>query len=197
MPYAKPDLKSPNNSDVADYEPTRCQWLNTANKEYVEYHDLEWGMPVNDDQLYEALMLECFQAGLSWECILRKRAAFCLAFDGWNASVVASYDTDKVESLMANPGIIRHRGKIGAAITNARIFLDIQSKYGSFEAYIRKFTGPDIIRSHQNAPSDVAIEISRHLKKLGMKFTGPSTIHSFLQATGFINAHEPCCFLYE
>lgn len=185
-------------SSVKSFEVTRCQWLNTADQEYVEYHDKEWGKPImNDDRLYEALMLECFQAGLSWKCILRKRAAFRLAFDNWEASTVATYNADKINSLMENPDIIRHRGKIVAAIINARIFLDIQREYGSFEAYIRKFTGHVIIRDHQNTPSSAARNISKHLKKLGMKFTGPSTIHSFLQATGFINAHDPCCFLYS
>ena len=176
----------------------RCFWVNLNNPLYVEYHDKEWGVPLHDDgKLFELLTLECFQAGLSWECVLNKREAFRKAFDDFDAGIVASYTADKIDELMQDTKIIRHRLKIKAAIRNAQIYLDIQQEYGSFDCYIRRFSGNKIIIEHcdQHTSSALSDAISRDLKKRGMSFVGTTTIYSFLQACGVINGHSAECFL--
>ncbi len=175
----------------------RCSWVNERNPLYVKYHDEEWGEPVRDDAyLFEMLVLECFVAGLSWECVLNKRQAFREAFEGFDAVKIANYGAEKIDRLMRNPCIIRHRGKIQAAITNARVFVSIQAEFGSFADYAWKFTGGKVIRlpwqSCSSSPASDAL--ARDLKKRGMLYTGSVTVHSWLQAVGMIQAHGPECF---
>lgn len=175
----------------------RCKWCNLDNPLYVAYHDEEWGRENFDDAyLYEMLILECFQAGLSWETILNKREAFREAFDGFDPRKVASYTETKVDELMGNKAIIRHRKKIEAAIKNSRVFLEIQREFESFYKYIRTFTGPNPIYEINKAKSPLSQEISKDLIKRGMSFTGPTVIYAFLQACGFIKSHERDCFLF-
>ncbi len=175
---------------------TRCRWANPRNERYIRYHDEEWGVPVHDDKkLFEMLILECFQAGLSWECVLNKREAFRAAFDGFDLDKVCAYDETKLEELQHDPGIIRNRLKIRAAVTNARIFRDIRREYGSFSDYLRHFTGGRIIRENDRTTSPLSDAISEDLKKRGMKFVGTTVVYAYLQAVGVINSHMDECFL--
>lgn len=177
----------------------RCAWTNLNNPLYVQYHDSEWGVPNHDDQaLFELLILEGFQAGLSWECILNKREAFRKAFDGFDIDTVSAYDEEKVAALMDDPAIVRNQRKITASITNARVFKEIQEEFGSFDAYIWHFTsGNTVNESHTiRTTSPLSDEISKDLKKRGMKFVGSTIIYSFLQAIGVINGHEESCDLF-
>lgn len=179
-------------------EKKRCAWCNLNNPLYVKYHDEEWGAPCHGDhQLFELLLLESFQAGLSWETILNKRENFRRAFDNFDPEKIRGYRPEKVEALMADPGIIRNRRKIEAAVTNAEIFLDIQKEWGSFDRYLWKFTGRETILDTSVPPLSVSREIARDLKRRGMKFMGETIVHSFLQAAGVINAHGPECFLWK
>ncbi|MBQ9829749.1 MAG: DNA-3-methyladenine glycosylase I [Akkermansia sp.] len=174
----------------------RCQWVNEGNPLYVKYHDEEWGRPSRDDAyLFEMLLLECFVAGLSWECVLNKREAFRAAFAGFDAQRVAGFGADEMKRLMLNPGIIRHRGKIQAAISNARVFLAIQREFGSFADYAWGFTGGKVIHEpwHQRTTSPVSDALSRDLKRRGMRFVGSVTIYSWMQAVGIICAHGQEC----
>lgn len=176
--------------------PNRCAWTNLNNPLYVRYHDEEWGVPLHDDQeLFELLILEGFQAGLSWECILNKREAFREAFDGFDITRVSSYDDAKVEELLSNTGIIRNRRKVTASIANAKAFLQIQEEFGSFDAYIWQFTnGKTVVESYtERTTSPLSDQISKDLKKRGMNFVGSTIIYSYLQAIGIINAHGPEC----
>ena len=175
---------------------TRCCWANPKNEGYIRYHDEEWGVPVYDDRkLFEMLILECFQAGLSWECVLNKRDAFLEAFEGFDLEKVCAYDEDKLESLRNNPGIIRNRLKIQAAVTNARIFREIQLEYGSFSEYLWHWTDGNVVFEIGRTSSELSDSISRDLKKCGMKFVGTTVIYAYLQAVGVIYSHEPGCFL--
>lgn len=177
----------------------RCAWTNLNNPLYVQYHDSEWGVPNHSDQaLFELLILEGFQAGLSWECILNKREAFREAFDGFDVEAVSAYDEKKISALMANAAIVRNRRKIQASITNAQVFRQIQEEFGSFDAYIWQFTdGKTINESHTiRTTSPLSDEIAKDLKKRGMKFVGSTIIYSFLQAIGVINGHEEDCDLF-
>lgn len=176
----------------------RCSWANPSNPRYVEYHDSEWGVPAYDDsRLYAMLILECFQAGLSWECILNKREAFRKAFDGFDPIAVSKYDDGDVERLMSDPGIVRNRAKISASIGNTKAFLEIGKEFGSFSDYIWSWTDRGIVRECGVARSDLSDRISRDLKKRGMRFVGSVTVYSFLQAVGVIWSHSPECFLSE
>lgn len=176
----------------------RCRWCNPDNPRYIAYHDNEWGRPCHDDHmLFELLILEGFQAGLSWECVLNKREAFRAAFDHFDWNKVAAYDEAKVETLLADPGIIRNRLKIRAAIRNAAIFQDIRRENGSFDAYLTRFTGGEVIVEHDKTTSELSDRISRDLHKRGMRFVGSTIIYAYLQAIGAINSHEPCCDLYK
>ncbi|MBQ8201937.1 MAG: DNA-3-methyladenine glycosylase I [Clostridia bacterium] len=176
----------------------RCRWCNPRNPLYIAYHDEEWGVPCHDDRrLFEMLVLESFQAGLSWECVLNKRAAFREAFDGFDLQQIISYDDAKVSALLENKHIIRNRLKIRAAISNARIFRELQQEYGSFDAYLASFTGSRISFEHNQTSSDLSDRISRDLHKRGMRFVGTTIIYAYLQAIGVINAHEPECILYQ
>ena len=174
----------------------RCRWANPKNEGYIRYHDEEWGRPVHDDgKLFEMLILECFQAGLSWECVLNKRDAFCEAFDGFDLEKVCAYDEDKLEALRNNPGIIRNRLKIQASVTNANVFREIQKEYGSFADYLWHWTEDKVVYETGQTSSELSEIISRDLKKRGMKFVGATVIYAYLQAVGVIYSHEAGCFL--
>ena len=182
--------------DISEHEKRRCHWCNMANQTYVAYHDNEWGVPVHDDgKLFEMLLLESFQAGLSWECILNKREAFRKAFDGFDFGKIASYDARKLQALMQDKGIVRNRLKIKAAVTNARIFRKIQMECGSFDRYIWSFTNGNIVYETGLATSPLSDAISKDLRKMGMKFVGSTVIYAYLQAVGIINSHEEGCWL--
>lgn len=175
----------------------RCSWA--GNDEiYVRYHDEEWGVPTHDDgELFEMLVLESFQAGLSWITILKKRDNFRKAFDDFDVEKVAGYDEAKIEELRVNEGIIRHKGKIASAINNANIFIEIQKEFGSFDNYIWGFTNGEIIRAEYLTESDLSKEISKDLKRRGMKFVGPTIIYSYLESIGIIDNHQENCFKFK
>ena len=179
---------------------TRCYWATTNDQLYLDYHDQEWGVPLHDDdKLFEFLILEGFQAGLSWITILRKRENFRKAFDDFQATKIVKYDTEKIEELMQDSGIIRNRLKIEGAITNARIFLEIQAEYGSFDKYIWQFLGGQTLvnqwHSFKEVPASTEISdaMSKALKKRGFKFIGTTICYAFMQATGMVNDHLVDC----
>jgi len=170
----------------------------------MDYHDNEWGRPVHDDRkLFEMLILEGAQAGLSWITVLKKREAYREAFDGFDPSKVALYDDAKIEELMANEGLIRNRLKIGAAVTNAKLFLEVAQKHGSFDAFIWDYVDNKPIVGHWERFEDMPIttpisdKISKDLKKMGFKFVGSTIIYSFMQAIGMVNDHLKSCCVYE
>jgi len=170
---------------------------------YEDYHDHEWGRPVHDDnKLFEMLILEGAQAGLSWETVLKKREAYREAFDGFDPYKVAFYDDAKKEELMANAGIIRNRLKISAAVINAKLFLEVIEKYGSFDKFIWAYVGNKPIVGHWESFKDMPVttpvsdKISKDLKKMGFKFVGSTIIYSFMQAVGMVNDHLKQCFVY-
>ena len=176
----------------------RCRWCNLKDPLYVKYHDEEWGVPVHDDKkLFEMLILESFQAGLSWETILRKRESFRRAFDGFDAEVIAGYGEEKIASLLADTSIVRNRRKITASVLNARVYLDIVREFGSFDAYIWSFTHGEIIFEAGPANSPLSDVISADLKRRGMSFVGTTIIYAYLQAIGVINSHEAGCYLHR
>lgn len=173
----------------------RCRWVNLSNQKYVDYHDHEWGVPKYDDrELFELLILEMFQAGLSWECILNKRDSFRDYFDDFDYKKISKYDDNKIGELLNNRDIIRNKLKIKATINNANIFMKIQEEFGNFSKYIWSFTNNQIIYNNglviKNELSD---KISDDLKSRGMKFVGSIIIYSYLQAIGIINDHEEIC----
>ena len=173
----------------------RCCWANPKNERYICYHDEEWGVPVHDDQkLFEMLILECFQAGLSWECVLNKRDAFRKAFDGFDLEKICAYHEDKLEMLRNNPEIIRNRLKIQAAVINAQAFRKIQKEYGSFSEYLWHWTDGRVIQETGKTSSELSDTISKDLKKYGMKFVGTTVVYAYLQAIGVIWSHEHECF---
>ncbi len=176
----------------------RCCWANPKNPRYVEYHDREWGVPTHDDQaLFELLILECFQTGLSWECILNKREAFRRAFDGFDLDAVCAYDDEKKASLQQDAGIVRNRLKIQAAVTNAQTFRAIQREFGSFDNYLWSWTEGKTLRETGLAHSPLSDAVSRDLKRRGMKFVGTTVVYAYLQAAGVIDSHEEGCFLHK
>jgi DNA-3-methyladenine glycosylase I len=178
----------------------KCQWaLSSASEEH--YHDHEWGVPVHNDRLlFEFLILEGAQAGLSWSTILNKREGYKLAFDGFNAEKMVQYDTSKIYQLLSNPSIVRHKLKVNAAITNAKEFLAIQRNHGSFNDYIWQFTQGESIQNHWQKSSDVPVKteqsekMSQRLKKDGFKFVGPTICYAYMQAIGMVNDHTVDCF---
>ncbi len=178
----------------------RCRWVNEKNELYVKYHDEEWGVPSRqDDYLFEMLVLESFQAGLSWECILNKRENFRKAFDNLDYVKISNYTQEKVDELMKNEGIVRNRLKIKATINNARIFMQIQKEFGSFSKYIWSFTENKVVKNVDDnfkTTSFLSDKISKELVKRGMKFVGSTIIYSYLQAIGIINDHELQCDNY-
>lgn len=176
----------------------RCKWCNLKNPSYIEYHDKEWGIPNFDENyLYQMLILESFQAGLSWECVLNKRENFKKAYDNFNLNKICKYDDKKIEELINNKGIIRNKLKIKASITNSKIFKSIQKEFGSFYSYLKSFTGDKIYYEIDKTHSELSDKISKDLQKRGMKFVGTTIIYSYLQAVGIINSHEKDCFLYK
>lgn len=179
---------------------TRCRWLNLSNETYVKYHDEEWGRPLYDDRkLYELLILESFQAGLSWECVLNKRENFRAAFDQFDIDKVIQYDENKKQELLSNPGIIRNRLKVNAAVKNSIIFKEIQKEYGSFCNYIWSFTDDKVVFEEftERTTSPLSDSISKDLKKRGMTFVGSTIIYSYLQSMGVINGHSKDCMCYQ
>ena len=181
--------------------PTRCAWAATPLG--IAYHDAEWGVPLHDDRLlFEFLILEGAQAGLSWELILQKRDAYRVAFDNFDPVKVASYGDDKVAELLANPGIVRNRLKVRAAVGNARAFLDAQQEFGSFNAYIWGFVGGSPVRNTWRLLSDIPAKtqeseaMSKELRRRGFRFVGPTICYAFMQATGMVNDHTTDCFRY-
>jgi DNA-3-methyladenine glycosylase I len=180
----------------------RCEWAQT--EQMIAYHDAEWGLPIHDDRvLFEFLILEGAQAGLSWSTILKKREAYRQAFDGFDPAKVAAYEDAKVAELLANPGIVRNRLKIAAAITNAQAFIRIQAEFGSFDAYVWRFVGG---RPRQNAwremselpaTSPESDALSKDLIRRGFKFVGSTICYAFMQAVGMVNDHTTDCFRYN
>lgn len=174
----------------------RCAWVNLKNPLYVKYHDEEWGRrPKNDRSLYELFILETFQAGLSWECVLNKRGAIRAAFEGFDPEKVAAYGEPEIERLMMTDGIIRNRAKLSAAVSNSRVYLALSAEFGSFERYIESFVGskPIVEPYTLRTTSPLSDAISKDMKRRGMKFVGSTTVYSLLQAAGFIFAHGPEC----
>ena len=181
----------------------RCFWVNDYPL-YVAYHDKEWGVPVYDDKtLFEFLILETFQAGLSWITILKKRENFRKAFDNFDYNKVANYKEDKYEELLMDAGIIRNKLKIRSAIANAKLFIDVQEEFGSFSKFFWSYTNEKPIVNHFNKREDVPAttvlsdKISKDLKKRGFKFVGSTVIYAYMQATGMVNDHTTDCFRYN
>ncbi len=183
---------------------TRCPWVDVEDPLSIAYHDDEWGVPVHDDRLwFEFLVLEGAQAGLSWMTVLRKREAFRKAFDGFDPVKVARYDGRKVDRLLADPGIIRNRRKIEAEIGNAKVFLQVQKEFGSFDSYIWSFVGGKPIVNRWRRPADIPVAtdearmMSSDLLKRGFKFVGPTICYAYMQAAGMVNDHLVSCFRHR
>ena len=178
----------------------RCAWARTPLS--IAYHDEEWGVPLHDDtRLFEFIVLEGAQAGLSWETILNKRDNYRAAFDGFNPTKIAKYDERKVASLLNNAGIIRNRLKIASAVTNARAFLAVQEEFNSFDDYVWRFVNHKPIRRKRGQPivatTPISDVLSKDLLKRGFKFVGSTICYSFMQAVGMVNDHDPACFRYR
>ncbi len=178
----------------------RCFWVDEKSEIYIKYHDEEWGVPKHDDhELFELLILESFQAGLSWITVLKKREAFRVAFDNFDIDKIINYDNKKIHQLMQNPEIIRCKNKILAAINNAKIFKEIQKEFGSFSKYIWGYTENKVIKNTSGiipASTPLSDKISKDLKKRGMKYVGSVIIYSYLQAIGIFDDHDIQCFKY-
>jgi DNA-3-methyladenine glycosylase I len=178
----------------------RCSWANPANPRYLDYHDTEWGVPCHDEnRLFEMLNLEGAQAGLSWETILNKRVTYRAAFDDWNAEKIARYDADKVAELLANPGIVRNRLKVAAAITNAQAYLRLRAEGSSLDAYLWAFVDGEPIcnrftRETRPAKTELSDRISKDLAKRGFKFVGSTIIYAYMQGIGMVDDHDVDCF---
>jgi len=182
---------------------TRCDW-GTASPLYIDYHDNEWGVPLHDDRkLFEFLILEGAQAGLSWETVLKKRHNYRKAFDNFDPGKISQYGNKKIEALLGNKGIIRNRLKIVSAINNAKRFLDVQKEFGSFDTYIWQFVdGRPIINRYKSiqelpATTKVSDAMSKDLKKRGFKFVGSTICYAHMQATGMVNDHIVDCYRYK
>ncbi len=181
----------------------RCGWAGT-DPLYIEYHDHEWGVPVHDDRkLFEMLILEGAQAGLSWITILRKRENYKKAFNNFDAKKIARYDAKKVRSLLKDEGIVRNRLKIGATISNAKAFLEVQREFGSFDKYVWQFVEGKQMENQRKSMKDVPAmtpesdAMSKNLKKHGFRFVGSTICYAFMQATGMVNDHVVGCFRYK
>lgn len=184
-------------------EKIRCGWCGT-DPLYVKYHDEEWGVPVKDDKtLFEFLLLETFQAGLSWITILRKRENFRNAFDNFDYKKIAKYDQAKIDELLQNQGIIRNKLKVLSAVSNAKAFMEIQKEFGSFSNYVWEFVANEpvknLLKTHKDAPatSTISDALSKDLKKRGFKFVGSTVVYAHMQATGMVNDHIESCFRYH
>ena len=180
---------------------TRCAWVPTDDHLYVEYHDLEWGVPSHDDHhLFEMVTLEGAQAGLSWRTILGRREGYRSAFGGFDPTIVSKYDQAKIETLVLDPGIIRHRGKIESTVSNARAVLEVQAQFGSLATYLWEFVdGNPIVNqwtglADMPAETDISSALSKDLKGRGFRFVGPTTMYAFMQATGLVDDHTTDCF---
>jgi DNA-3-methyladenine glycosylase I len=202
QPATTPILNHVPCDNIPMKSPTRCHWA--RNDLAIRYHDQEWGCPVHDDRtLFEFLILEGAQAGLSWDTILKKRDRYRAVFDKFDPTKVARYDARKKQKLMQDAGIVRNRLKIDSAVTNARAFLQIQKEFGSFDAYIWKFVGgkPRINswRSLKHVPARTAESdaLSKDLRKRGFRFVGSTIMYAFMQAVGMVNDHSPTCFRYR
>lgn len=184
-------------------EPNRCGWC-VGDSLYEKYHDTEWGVPLYDDEgIFEFLVLETFQAGLSWITILRKRENFRKAFDDFDYKKIAAYSEEKIQDLLQDVGIIRNKLKVRATVTNAQSFMQIQKEFGSFSKYIWSFVDhtpvQNKIENYKKAPatSEVSDQLSKDLKKRGFKFVGSTVMYAHMQATGMVNDHEVSCFRYK
>ena len=176
----------------------RCKWCNLKNELYIKYHDTEWCVPNFDDKyLYEMLILESFQAGLSWECVLNKRDGFRKAYDNFDIDKVISYSVDKINELLNDKAIIRNSRKINASINNSKIFKIIVEEFGSFYNYLKTFSNDKIIYETDKTTNDLSDAISSDLQSRGMKFVGSVIIYSYLQAIGVIYSHDKDCFLFK
>lgn len=178
----------------------RCFWARTPLS--IAYHDEEWGVPLHDDnRLFEFLILEGAQAGLSWETILRKRDNYRKAFDRFNPAKVAKYDQEKIDQLLNNDGIIRNRLKINSAVTNARAFLEVKKEFGSFDEYVWRFVNSKPLKRKRGQPiaarTELSDALSKDLLKRGFKFVGSTICYSFMQAVGMVNDHDATCFRYK
>lgn len=182
-------------------ERKRCPWVDLSKPDYVAYHDDEWGVPIHDDRkIFEFLILEGAQAGLSWYTILRKRDAYRQAFAGFDPAKVARFNAAKIEKLLENPGIVRNRAKVTAAVGNARCFLAVQREFGSFDAYVWRFVGgkpivnrPKVLADYP-ARTPVSDALSKDLYKRGFRFVGSTIVYAHMQATGMVNDHAVDCF---
>lgn len=176
----------------------RCKWCNLKNPLYIKYHDKEWCIPNYDESyLFEMLILESFQAGLSWECVLNKRENFRDAYDNFNIDKVSNYDENKINELLNNKKIVRNKLKIKASIQNAKVFKEIQEQFLSFHNYLETFTKGITLYEIDKTTNILSDKISKDLKKRGMKFVGSTIIYSYLQAIGVIYSHDKECFLYN
>lgn len=179
---------------------TRCSWANSANPRYIDYHDHEWGVPCHDEvRLFEMLNLEGAQAGLSWETILNKRETYRAAFDGWDAEKIARYDAAKVAELLANPGIVRNKLKVAAAITNAQAYLRLRDEGSSLDQYLWAFVDGKPIVNHFEpgslpAKTELSDRVSKDLAKRGFKFVGSTIVYAYMQGIGMVNDHTVVCF---
>ena len=187
---------------ISKQEVVRCPWASNALN--IPYHDQEWGVPVHDDKRwFEFLILEGAQAGLSWDTILQKRVRYQKVYAGFDPEKVARFDAKKSRELMADPGIIRNRLKIAAAVTNAQVFLKVQQEFGSFDKYAWAFVGGSPIQNkwkkHRQIPAvtPLATALSKDLKKRGFRFVGPTIVYALMQATGLVNDHLVGCFRYK
>ncbi len=176
----------------------RCRWCNLKNELYIKYHDAEWCRPnFSDEYLYEMLILESFQAGLSWECILNKRESFRKALDNFEIDKICNYNNKKIQELLENKNIIRNKLKIKATINNSKIFKALQEEYGSFYNYLKLFIPNKTIYEIDKTTNELSDKLSKDLQKRGMKFVGSTSIYSYLQAIGAIYSHDKECFLYK
>ena len=182
-------------------EPVRCAWLDLTKDDYVAYHDLEWGLPVHDDRvLFEFIILEGAQAGLSWYTVLRKRESYREAFGGFDPEIIAIYDEAKIAELLSNPGIIRNKQKVNAAIGNAKSFLDVRREFGSFDSYLWTFVGgkPKLnsFKNYSDIPATTpeSDAMSKDLRERGFKFVGSTICYAHMQGTGMVNDHTTDCF---
>ena len=183
---------------------SRCPWAETGNAAYLAYHDDEWGVPVHDDRVFfEFLVLEGAQAGLSWSTILNKREGYRNGFAGFDPLVVARFDQDRIDTLVADSGIVRHRGKIESTVTNARRFIEIQREFGSFDQYVWRFVDGVPRQNAWTSGVDVPAHstqsdaLSKDLKRRGFKFVGSTIVYAFMQATGMVNDHTTTCFRWK
>lgn len=182
----------------------RCDWCKDTFEQYIRYHDEEWGVPVHDDKtLFEFLILETAQAGLSWSTILKKREGYQQAFANFDVEKVASFDEEKIQQLLNNTAIVRNELKIRSAINNARRFIEIQEEFGSFDSYLWRFVDGEQIQHNWEhmtqtpTTSDISDQLSKDLKKRGLKFVGSTTMYAYMQAIGMVNDHLISCFRHS